>query len=575
MDQDPKETPRAFVVDSTLPGAERLGDFIADFLVPIAADGSLEAWEETPLLLAYHIYGVAEAQTAAETGGGEQTARLVETFKRAIRGARQGDPWRWSAAALTRAQARARARSRARLSVGDAKKLDDWFRRQAELSELSPEILAPPAGSAVLTPRPFDRVLLARFRRWFEELREADAEPAPTAEEPEPETESAPVNAVEPRTPEPPAAVEAALPPAPAGIVTHPAEEVAWRGVVEGRTQDALRERAGEILGRARDLLDGDGVLNMAFGPARADAEDMAVVLRPEELKAHENLWFIGDLHSDLLALECALALTERHEAASPPTLVFLGDLIDDGAQDYEVMLRVLDLLCAAPDRVCLVAGNHDEALRCDGGVFTSDVSPSDFDDWLNEHHEDGDAAKREIGPLVIELFRRVPRALFFPDGLLAVHGGIPQSDIWPRLSSHGDLNDPLCLQDFVWTRAHERAKKRCPNRCSRSAEFGRQDFEGFCELTRFLPAPVERMIRGHDHFDERYCLYDKYEKNRVLAINTLSRRLPREWRGPLERSPCVARWVPGQVPEVHRIEIPAEAIRAIYGAEESPEPAG
>ena len=544
--------------------------FIEDFLIPIAADGKLEAWEETPLLLAYHIYGVVETLIAADREGPEEVARLAETTRNAVRDARAAGPRAWTAQALSQALDRARAHSRARLGISDAKKLDDWFRRQAESSGVSIEIPDQPSGSVLLSARPFDRKLLGRFQRWIEEVVE---------EVKEPEDDEAPPAAEPERSPEPGAPAEPSpaptAGPAPGGVVTHVAEEAAWRGVVERSTQAALHRRAPEILDRARALLDGEGLPSMAFGSSRAETARGAVIVTPEELEQHGNLWFIGDLHADLLALECALALIKGFDAPSPPTMVFLGDLIDDGAHDYEVMLRVLDLVHAEAGRVCLVAGNHDEALRCDDGIFTSDVSPSDFDDWLNEHSKDEDAAKRGIGPVVVELFQRTPRALFLPDGLLAVHGGIPQSDIWPRITSPEALNDPLCLQDFVWTRAHERARKRCPNRGSRSAEFGRLDFEGFCELTGFLPTPVARMIRGHDHFDERYRLYERYEKNPVLTINTMSRRLAREWRGPLERCPCIGRWIPGQVPEVHRIEIPPEAIQAVYGEEEGPEHAG
>ncbi len=45
-------------------------------------------------------------------------------------------------------------------------------------------------------------------------------------------------------------------------------------------------------------------------------------------------LWFIGDLHGDLLTLEAALALIDREsdrEGHGPARIVLLGDLFDDG----------------------------------------------------------------------------------------------------------------------------------------------------------------------------------------------------------------------------------------------------
>jgi hypothetical protein len=46
-------------------------------------------------------------------------------------------------------------------------------------------------------------------------------------------------------------------------------------------------------------------------------------------------------------------------------------------------------------------------------------------------------------------------------------------------------------LQDFVWLRAHPRARKRIPNRTTRGSEFGREDFAAFCDLATRLGRPV------------------------------------------------------------------------------------
>ncbi len=50
-----------------------------------------------------------------------------------------------------------------------------------------------------------------------------------------------------------------------------------------------------------------------------------------------------------------------------------------------------------------------------------------------------------------------------------------------------------------------------------------------------------------------------------MLTVNAMSHRLPREVFGPYERVPVVARWVRGELPEVHRIFVPSELIREIY----------
>ena len=86
---------------------------------------------------------------------------------------------------------------------------------------------------------------------------------------------------------------------------------------------------------------------------------------------------------------------------------------------------------------------------------------------------------------VTVRLIARAPRALFFPDGLLVAHGGFPLSDLHSRLAETGDWNDPACLSDFTWARAHPKARRKMPNRFSRGSQFGYEDFADFCALER------------------------------------------------------------------------------------------
>lgn len=265
------------------------------------------------------------------------------------------------------------------------------------------------------------------------------------------------------------------------------------------------------------------------------------------------ELWFVGDIHGDLLALEAAL-----HHIGRSGAIVFLGDLFDDGPHGAEVVSRIAQL---DPDRYCLLAGNHDEGLQFDGKSFSSLVQPSEFAAWLNQHRQ-----ARAFGEALIATVRQTPRALFLPDGLLVTHGGFPLRDRWDAITTLADLNTAECLQDFVWTRASETARTKIPNRASKGCQFGYDDFSEFCELaTGILSRPVQRMVRGHDHVEDRWMVYPRYVANPVLTINTLGHRLQREVFGPYERTACVARWVPGELPEVHRLRLPAEVIQRVY----------
>ncbi len=217
----------------------------------------------------------------------------------------------------------------------------------------------------------------------------------------------------------------------------------------------------------------------------------------------------------------------------------------------------------AAPERICIIAGNHDEALAYDGKQFASSVSPSDFADFLNANLQDEWIER--AGKLAVRLTAHATRALFFPDGLLVAHGGFPLVDLHPSLEATKDWNDPACLSDFVWGRAHPKARRKIPNRFSRGSQFGYEDFADFCALSTRLGRPITHMTRGHDHVEERYAIYPAYHAHPVLTTVALSRRLPREHLGPYERAPTIARVVPQSLPQVYQLYPPVELIHEIF----------
>jgi hypothetical protein len=342
--------------------------------------------------------------------------------------------------------------------------------------------------------------------------------------------------------------------------------ELDWPAVRQAVDPPAIRARMHGVVERMEALLDRAGGPGMLFDGDRANAADRAI--RVGAVNAASPLWIVGDLHGDLLALEAALALIRDHSSpgeGARPGIVFLGDLFDDEGFGLEVLLRVFELIVAAPELVCVLAGNHDEALSYDGVRFTSSVAPSDFTDFLNANlvHEWIERA----GKLAVRLFARAPRALFLPDGLLIAHGGFPLVDLHPQLAETGNWNDPACLSDFVWTRAHPTARRKLPNRFSRGCQFGHEDFAAFCSLSARLGRPVTHMARGHDHVDERYAIYPAYQAHPVLTTVALSRRLSRERFGSYERVPTMARVVGAALPQVYRLHVPADMIREVYPA--------
>lgn len=337
-----------------------------------------------------------------------------------------------------------------------------------------------------------------------------------------------------------------------------------WESVREAVARTVDRSQMRTIVEGVETLLDKGEGPGLLFDGFRSHARDQAI--RVDTVDPDAPMWIIGDLHGDVLALEAALALIERSNAGidkPSPNIVFLGDLFDDEGLGLELLLRVFELILEAPSRICVVVGNHDEALSYDGNRFASNVSPGDFADFLNANiaHEWIERA----GKLAVRFFAQAPHALFFPDGLLIAHAGFPLTDLHAKLEETGDWNDPTCLSDFTWTRAHPTARKKMPNRFTRGSQFGYEDLAAFCELSARMGRPVTHLVRGHDHSEDRYITYPKYESHPVLTTVALSRRLPRESLGPYERVPTIARYVPSALPKLCRIHIPAELINSVF----------
>jgi len=133
-------------------------------------------------------------------------------------------------------------------------------------------------------------------------------------------------------------------------------------------------------------------------------------------------------------------------------------------------------------------------------------------------------------------------------------------------IHSFADLNQKPVLEDFVWTRLHDSAKRRIPNRTTRGCSLGIHDFDAFCVgIGGILNRPIRGMVRGHDHLEARYQFFEKYRDHPVLTINTICYRQRGEFSGEFHRPAIVAEYKKGSMPMVHRIEVPADLIKRVY----------
>lgn len=245
--------------------------------------------------------------------------------------------------------------------------------------------------------------------------------------------------------------------------------------------------------------------------------------MEPETAGSMEHWYFVGDIHGDFFAIfHLVKEIMEREEDWR---ICLLGDIMDRGMHSLECFIFTLMLADQYPERIIWIAGNHDIGLSINPDTlqFDSEVSPSEFQEFLNR--DDCMQSYRQCwGELFIQLSQRLPRAVLFPNGLLATHGGIPHDDLQNEIEglSTADekwdrLNQADCLQDFTWTRIHRNPKKR-PNRNAKGCEFGFLNFQRFCEVTSEC-FPATCMINGHEHPSAGFDPQEKYQVNPALTL--------------------------------------------------------
>ncbi len=251
---------------------------------------------------------------------------------------------------------------------------------------------------------------------------------------------------------------------------------------------------------------------------ARHSPKGKVLVLAPEEAQGRD-WWFVGDIHGDVRALQCVVS--KIRQESEDPRIVFLGDIFDRNLEDggFETVKSFLSMLRDGDGKILWLAGNHDTSLRYDEVAkrFPIATNRSEFARFLNKHPD-----LHEFGRELVRIIGTLPEAMVFPDGLIAVHGGVPHVDVSDKLRSLGDFETVECSNDFTWGRMTE-AKYTFPDRSSRGHEIGRKDFETFCTRSEEVlrdagcQGPVSGIVFGHQHLLTNavgYKKFDSYPKN-------------------------------------------------------------
>lgn len=209
------------------------------------------------------------------------------------------------------------------------------------------------------------------------------------------------------------------------------------------------------------------------------------VVFLPKEGEAI----FIGDTHGDSLAVLSVLRqeqFTEKVASGRKIYLVMLGDYADRGKEDVKNLEIILELKKQFPQAVYLLRGNHEEAAVGQFyGFLVSCITRFGYEKGQNIFQQFND------------LFEKFPSVLVTANGIVAVHGGLPISEV----SSLTELKNEEDLTEIRWNDPTEEIDHFVFN-YRRGAEylFGRGIFDKFMDS---IGGRV--LIRSHEYVTNGY----------------------------------------------------------------------
>jgi protein phosphatase len=204
----------------------------------------------------------------------------------------------------------------------------------------------------------------------------------------------------------------------------------------------------------------------------------------------------IGDIHGDFSTLNKILDKWNRENY-----LIFLGDYIDRGPKQIQVLEKVLKLYTEYPSRVILQRGNHE-------GPTNLPVTPHDFPLHLRRRYG---SKWRIVSMLFNELFNSLFTSTVIEGKALLLHGCTPSQATSLNELAYAYKTHPntATLEEILWSDPSTIPGIQHNLR-------GRGKLIGFNMAERFLDMiNVRFLIRGHECFDEGFYWYN----DRILSL--------------------------------------------------------
>jgi len=225
------------------------------------------------------------------------------------------------------------------------------------------------------------------------------------------------------------------------------------------------------------------------------------------DVDSFNELYVIGDLHGDLPSLNLLLNTSGLLEKLGKGVkAVFLGDYVDRGAHQIDLLAYLLELKIKHPGDVILLRGNHEPPSWLT-------PYPHDFPYRVSQYF--GSAKSSEIMRLTYMLFERLPLAAVVEGEAVFLHGGPPfrtmsASSLEDVLSIGDPACDDLDLESILWSDPIDEEIELAES--IRGAGF----LYGFKVTDRFLKLTGAKFIvRGHEAVDG----YKMNHEGRVITV--------------------------------------------------------
>lgn len=223
-----------------------------------------------------------------------------------------------------------------------------------------------------------------------------------------------------------------------------------------------------------------DGVIAEAES-AGPDSVESALGSLLDVLKSEEKFLelsdrdavFIGDLHGDFSTLKRILK-----EVYGSRTLVFLGDYVDRGPQQVEVLITIAKLKVLRPESVLILRGNHEPPPNLT-------PYPHDYPQLLMELY--GYEWGEKLYRISFAVFQQMPYAAKVGP-FLALHGGLP---VYSKFEEVPNLE---LLEEVLWNDPAEIDEDAIPSPRGAGYLFGPSVTERWAKELGF-----EKVIRGHE----------------------------------------------------------------------------